>query len=82
MWEILHAEHPLVNWGRVIPGYTDDAPKLAAIKTFVAIERRRAEIQEYDAPKRKELTVISESVVDAEIRRLEEELGGATLTAE
>ena len=71
-----------MNWGRVV-GLHRHGPKLQAIKTFVAIERRRAEIQGYDAPKRKELTVISEGVVDAEIRRLEAELdAGALETAE
>ena len=50
IWAILRAEHPLVNWGRVVEGYTDDGPKLQAIKTFVAIERRRAKIRATTPP--------------------------------
>jgi hypothetical protein len=38
-------------------------------------------VADIHAPKRKELTVISESVVDSEIRRLDEELGAGVLEA-
>ena len=79
LWEqealrVLAKEHPVVSWGRLIPGLVDDGPKLQAIDRLLKIERRRAEIMGYDAPKRKELTVISESMIDAEIARLEAEL--------
>jgi hypothetical protein len=72
---VLARNHPLVNFGKVVAGVNDDGPKLQAIDRLVKIERRRAEILGYDSPKRRQLTVISEDVVDAEIRRLEEELG-------
>ena len=74
-WDILRSEHPLVSWGRRIEGVSDDGPRLAALDRLIKIERRRAEIQGYDSPKRKELTVITEDVVDREIQRLEGRAG-------
>lgn len=59
---------------KIING-VDDEKAMAAIRTRVRVAQRRAALIGVDAPTRQTLTVISEDVIDAELRRLEEELG-------
>jgi hypothetical protein len=69
--------------GKTIPVYEDvmdDGPTLQAIDRIRALLERRAKILGYDAPSRKQVEVITAETVDAEIARLEAELGcGGTL---
>lgn len=76
---VLHRRHITVSNGRVILGedgkpLEDDAPVLAAVAMWLKIAERRSKLEGLDAPARQIVTVITEDVVDAEIRRLQEEL--------
>lgn len=78
--DVLRRRHITVSNGKVIidPNTTepleDDAPILAAVAQFMKITERRAKLLGLDAPARQTLTVLTEDVVDAEIRRLQDEL--------
>lgn len=68
--EILRHDHPLVNFGKVVPGEFDEAVKLAAVDRLVKIERERRAIVGYSAPSKRVLEVISEDSFDRAIREL------------
>lgn len=80
---ILAEDRPLVQNGRVVT-YTDDKgvvqpvidlkPRLAALGELRKIENSIADLCGSAAPKRLDVTVITEDAVDAEIARLEKEL--------
>jgi hypothetical protein len=53
---------------------TDDAPVLAALDRLLKISERRAKLLGLDAPVRSKVEVITEDAVDAEIKRLAEEV--------
>lgn len=76
---VLSRAHVTVSQGRLIldaEGHAlpDDAPILAAVAQWLRIAERRSKLMGLDAPARQIVTVITEDVVDAEIRRLQEEL--------
>lgn len=81
---ILAEDRPLVQNGRVVT-YTDDQgvvkpvidlkPRLAALAELRKIEDSLARLCGTEAPKRVDVNVITEDAVDAEIKRLEAELG-------
>ena len=77
--EVLLARHVKVDHGRVIEvdgeRLIDDAPVLAAIAQILRIKDMRAKLTGSYAPTKSAVTVITEDAVDAEIRRLTEELG-------
>jgi hypothetical protein len=63
--------------GRTIPLYEevlDDGPLLASIDRIRSLLERRAKIIGYDAPARSRIEVITEDVVDAELKALAEEI--------
>jgi hypothetical protein len=63
--------------GRTIPVYEevlDDGPLLASIDRIRSLLERRAKIIGYDAPARSRIEVITEDVVDAELKALSEEI--------
>lgn len=80
---VQEATHYKVDHGKlieiVVDGKTvpmiDDAPVLAASAAIVRIKQERYKLTGSYAPTKTALTVITEDAVDAEIRRLEEELG-------
>ena len=55
----------------------DIGPNLAAMDRILRIEKRRADIFGYDAPKRATISVVTEDLIVAEIKRLEAELATA-----
>lgn len=73
---VLEREHLVVSHGEVVrvnrKPLIDDAPVLQAIDRILAIQTRRAKLLGLDAPKQVE--VITVDTIDAEIRRLEQEL--------
>lgn len=80
MWvaalDVLKRSHITVSNGRVIEidgqPLVDDGPVLQAIDRLLKIQERRAKYLGLDAPTKVE--VIDDSTIDAEIRRLTEEL--------
>lgn len=63
--------------GRTIPLYEevlDDGPLLASVDRIRSLLERRAKIIGYDAPARSRIEVITEDVVDAELKSLAEEI--------
>lgn len=77
-WAVLKRDHVVVSQGRVVmigeEAVPDDAPVLAAIDRLLKIQERRAKLLGLDAPTKSRVEVVTEDVVDAEIRRLEDEL--------
>lgn len=55
----------------------DIGPNLAALDRILKIEKRRAEIYGYDAPKRTTVNVVTEDAIIAEINRLEAQMAQA-----
>ena len=63
--------------GKTIPLYEevlDDGPLLASVDRIRSLLERRAKIIGYDAPARSRIEVITEDVVDAELKALSEEI--------
>ena len=56
------------------PTVGDARPKLEALRTLLGIAERRARLLGLDTPTKRQVEVISESAVDAEIARLSVEL--------
>lgn len=90
-WEILGRNHLVVNEGRIVQHdgapLVDSGPALTALTVLRAnCDARRKNRESYrklfglDAPTRRIVEVITEDVLDAEIRRLQEEQ--AELTAD
>lgn len=77
---VLTARHVKVDHGKVIEVegevLLDDAPVLQATTVMLRIWERRAKLLGTDAPTKSTVTVITEDAVDAEIRRLNEEMAG------
>jgi hypothetical protein len=80
VWAVLRRDHVIVSQGRVVTRdgkpVPDDGPILAAIDRLLKIQERRARLLGLDAPLKSRIGVITEDMVDAEIRRLEDELAG------
>jgi hypothetical protein len=83
MWQealaVLRRPHVFAQNGKIVydkegEPLSDDAPVLNAIDRLLRIQERRARLLGLDAPTTSKLTVISEDAVDAEIRRLTDEL--------
>ena len=76
--DVLARSHITVSNGRVVSingePILDDAPVLQAVAQWLKISERRSKLLGLDAPARQTVTVVTESVVDAEILRLEAEL--------
>ncbi len=87
-WAILEAHHfVMIESGpkagtiiyhpqRPAEPLTDPAPVLAAIDRIVRTSERRSKLMGLDAPRETLHHVISEDLIDSEIRRLEAELAG------
>lgn len=74
LWDIVHTDHPYVSQGRVMAGITDIGPVITALGQIRQTSESKRKLLGLDAPARQTITVITEDVVDAELRRLEEEL--------
>jgi hypothetical protein len=77
---VLRRRHVVVQGGKIVWGeddqpLLDDGPVLAAIGKLLEIQARRARLLGLDAPTRAEVFTVDQ--VDAEIRRLEEQLAHA-----
>jgi hypothetical protein len=87
-YEYLHGDYVMVQFGKVAtlpvvdPGtgqvtekpIKDVGPNLAALDRILKLEKRRAEIFGYDAPRRSSVQVVTEDPIMAEINRLREEM--------
>jgi hypothetical protein len=74
---VLHRRHVVVQSGKVVKGddgqpIPDDGPVLQATATLLRVMERRARLHGLDAPAKHE--VLTLDAIDAEIRRLEEQL--------
>jgi hypothetical protein len=74
LWDIVWADHPLVSNGRRFDDLEDAGPVLSALGQIVRTAESKRKLLGLDAPSRQTVTVVNEDVVDAEIRRLEQEL--------
>jgi hypothetical protein len=72
--EVMDRRHPVCQLGRVVEGVTDAGPVLAAGRLVLEVGRRRAALVGADAPRRREVAHISETMLDSEIARLERDL--------
>jgi hypothetical protein len=66
--------------GKPIPLFEDildDGPTLAAIREIRGLLERRARMTGYDAPARSRVEFVTEDVIEAEIRKLEAQIGQA-----
>jgi hypothetical protein len=81
---VLTRQHVTVSNGKVVhldgSPVKDDAPVLAAIDRLLKIQERRARLLGLDAPAKHE--VVTLDAVEAEIRRLNEELERAAASSE
>lgn len=77
LWDIVHAEHPFVSNGRRFDDLHDVGPVLAALTGIVRTSESKRRLLGLDAPSRQTITVITEDAVDAEMRRLEQEIASA-----
>lgn len=94
MLAVLRRDHIHVNFGKVAyhcdengaedktRPILDDGPKVQAAMALMRISESLRKLLGADAPTRHRLEVITEDVVDAEIRRLEEELRANDADAE
>lgn len=78
--KVLATQHFHVSQGVVVvhpdtdQPVPDDSPVLAALDRLLKISERRAKLLGLDAPVRSKVEVITEDAVDAEIKRLAEEV--------
>jgi hypothetical protein len=77
---IMEGEHPKVDHGRIVfdqhgKPVRDYSPVIAASNALDRVAKRRADLLGLDAPRKHRVDVITEDVVEAEIRRLEAKLG-------
>jgi hypothetical protein len=70
----LRLDHVMVSHGKVVHGVVDEGAKLAAMDRLLKIQERRARYSGLDAPRKAEVTVITEDALTAKIRELELEL--------
>lgn len=74
LWDVVHAEHPLISNGRRFDDVEDAGPVISALAGIVRASESKRKLLGLDAPARQTITVVNEDVVDAEIRRLEAEM--------
>ena len=82
---VLRRRHVVVSGGKIIRGddgqaLVDDGPTLTAIRTLITIQERRARLLGLDAPHKHE--VLTLDAIDAEIRRLEDQVAKASPPSE
>ena len=79
---VMESRHVMVSHGHVVTVDTldgkiplsDHGPVLESINTVLRIQKRRSELEGYDAPRKSRVEVITKDVLNAEIDRLEREL--------
>lgn len=77
--EVLYGRHVLVNDGRIVRdddgnALADHGPNLAAARELRQLSARISALLGLDAPSRRIVEVITEDVIDAELRALEAEM--------
>jgi hypothetical protein len=75
-WEIAQTPVWVVQWGK-ITDERDYTPNLRALAELRQISERRSKLYGADAPTRKQITVLTEDMMTAEIKRMEAELKAA-----
>lgn len=79
-WRVLTAKHYLVSEGRIVTGQDgktpllDDDPVLRALDRLLKIEDTEARLSGLYAPAKARVEVITEDVVDAEMRAIAEQI--------
>lgn len=76
-WGIVEDRHTVVSNGKVITDVVDNGAVLAALTVILRASAEKRKLFGLDAPARQVVTVITEDAVDAELRRLEQELAAA-----
>lgn len=76
--QILNAQHAYVNDGRVVPGVHDVGPNIAAARELRQLSERVSKLLGLDAPSRRIVEVITEDLIDAELRQLAGEMAALT----
>lgn len=74
LWDVVEASHPYVSNGKVFYDLEDAGPVISALSQILRAGAEKRKLLGLDAPARQTITVITEDAVDAELRRLEEEL--------
>jgi hypothetical protein len=74
-WEMYFGSHPYVSAGKLIEGVNDAGTNIAAGQLLLRIAERRARLLGLDTPVPMKIQVLTEDVIDAELRRLAEQLG-------
>ena len=85
---VLRRTHPVVQAGKIVYSGSgdaaqpliDDGPTLAAIRTLLDIQQRRARLLGLDAPTKVEAKVLTMDVMDARVQELEAELAALDAT--
>ena len=72
MWEILNTDHPMVQFGKIIPGVNDLGPKFMAERALARIDKALRELIGADAPTQHVVTITDEQM--NQIQMLEREL--------
>lgn len=73
MWEILNTDHPMVQFGKIIPGVNDLGPKFMAERALARIDKALRELIGTDAPTRVDVRVSDQQLLL--IAELEQKLG-------
>lgn len=78
MWEqmaldIYNRKHPMVSFGKLVPGVEDYGPKKQAIDSLIKLETLRKSIVGYTAPSKRVLEVVNEDTFDKAIAALNEQ---------
>jgi hypothetical protein len=82
-WTMEEATTDHLHFYQGVPtGFLDSAPRLKAMELALRIMERRSKLLGLDAPARQRIEVLSEDVVDAEIKRLTAEMEQANSQAE
>lgn len=74
LWDIVESRHPVFYQGKMIRNTVDDGPVIQALAQIRVTAESKRRLLGLDAPARQTITVITEDAVDAELRRLEEQL--------
>lgn len=72
-WEIVDAHHPVVSNGKLFDDLDDQAPVLAALALILRTAESKRKLLGLDAPTRRIISVVTEDVVDEDMRRLDAE---------
>lgn len=82
LWDIVGSRHPVVYQGKAIRNLIDHGPAIQALAQIRLTAESKRKLLGLDAPTKQTITIISEDVIDAEIRRLEDEMAARETRAD